>query len=214
MREGNPEMNNIFDLFKKIEKSPVSNEPISFLLAGLGNPGTQYEKTRHNAGFRTIDRLAEKKNVKIDRAKFKGLCGEVIIGGKRGLLLKPQTFMNLSGEAVAAAVDFYKLPLSSLVVICDDISLAPGKIRVRKKGSDGGQKGLRSIITLLGTDEFVRIRMGVGAKPNPEYDLADWVLGCFNKDDDKLFCDAVEKVCDNIETVIAGDIDRAMNILN
>ena len=146
-------MADIFDLFKKIEKSaPVSSEPITHLVVGLGNPGKEYLFTRHNAGFLTVDYLSEKLGVKIDRAKFKALVGEAKIGGKRVLIMKPQTYMNLSGEAVREAADFYKIAPENIIVICDDINLAPGKMRIRKKGSDGGQKGLRSIIEQLGTD--------------------------------------------------------------
>ncbi len=208
-------MADIFDLFKKIERSATpSGEPVTHLVVGLGNPGDKYLYTRHNAGFLTLDYIAQKAGVKVDRSKFKALMGEAVIGGKRVLLMKPQTFMNLSGEAVRAAADFYKIAPENITVVCDDINLAPGKLRIRKKGSDGGQKGLRSIIEHLGTDAFPRIRMGVGAKPHPEYDLADWVLGEFSKADKELFFTAMGKASDALPLIIGGDTDKAMSQFN
>lgn len=208
-------MADIFDLFKKIEKnSAPSGEPITHLIVGLGNPGKEYTFTRHNAGFMTLDYAAEKLNIKVDRAKFKALVGDGMIGGHRVLLMKPQTYMNLSGEAVTEAAAFYKIPMENIIVICDDINLAPGKVRLRRKGSDGGQRGLRSIITLSGSDEFPRIRMGVGAKPHPDYDLADWVLGQIPKEDQEVFFTAMGKVVDALPTILDGNIDKAMNMLN
>ncbi len=208
-------MADIFDLFRKIEKSSApTSEPITHLIVGLGNPGKEYMFTRHNAGFMTLDFMAEKLGVKIDRAKFKALVGDGVICGHRVLLMKPQTYMNLSGEAVTEAAAFYKIPMENIIVICDDINLAPGKVRLRRKGSDGGQKGLRSIITLSGSDEFPRIRMGVGAKPHPDYDLADWVLGQIPKADQEVFFAAMGKVVDALPTILDGNIDRAMNMLN
>ena len=207
-------MPDIFDLFKKIEKPSEPTQPISFILVGLGNPGEKYTFTRHNAGFMTIDYLSQKLSFKVDRSRFKALVGEVTVSGRRGLVMKPQTYMNASGEAVREAAAFYKLEPKDIIVICDDINLAPGKVRVRKKGSDGGQKGLRSIIEQLSSEDFVRVRMGVGAKPHPEYDLADWVLGEFNDEDKKLFFSAMERVGENLPLIVSGDIDRAMNRLN
>ncbi|MBQ8508337.1 MAG: aminoacyl-tRNA hydrolase [Clostridia bacterium] len=208
-------MADIFDLFKKIEKSPAhAAEPVSFVIVGLGNPGPEYVFTRHNAGFLVLDYVCQKLNVKIDRSKFKSLVGEATIGGKRCLLVKPQTYMNASGEAVREVLDFYKLDTSALLVICDDVNLDPGKVRVRKKGSDGGQRGLRSIITELGTDAFTRLRMGVGAKPHPDYDMADWVLGTFNDEDKKSVFSAIERAYGGLDLLVRGDIDRAMNLLN
>lgn len=208
-------MPDIFDLFKKIESAPAEkNAPISFILAGLGNPGEKYTFTRHNAGFLAVDYLSQKYNFKVDRARFKSLCGEVTLGGRRGLVLKPQTFMNASGEAVREAADFYKIAPSDIIIICDDISLEPGKLRIRRKGSDGGQRGLRSIIEQLGTDAFPRIRMGVGAKPHPDYDLVDWVLGTFPDPDKKLFFDALTKMSEGLPLVVSGNFDRAMNLCN
>ncbi len=208
-------MADIFDLFKKIEKtSSASTEPITHLIVGLGNPGKEYTFTRHNAGFMTLDYAAEKLNIKVDRAKFKALVGDGMIGKHRVLLMKPQTYMNNSGEAVTEAAAFYKIPMENIIVICDDINLAPGKVRLRRKGSDGGQRGLRSIITLSGSDEFPRIRMGVGAKPHPDYDLADWVIGQIPKDDQEVFFAAMGKVVDALPTILDGNIDKAMNMLN
>ena len=208
-------MADIFDLFKKIEKTPThTGEPITHIIVGLGNPGKEYLFTRHNAGFLTVDYLAEKLGIKVDRTKFKSLVGEAVIGSHRVLVMKPQTYMNASGEAVCESAAFYKIPMSNVIVICDDINLAPGKIRLRKKGSDGGQRGLRSIITLSGTDEFPRVRMGVGAKPHPDYDLADWVLGQIPEADREVFFAAMGKVYDALPTVLDGNFDKAMNLIN
>ncbi len=208
-------MADIFDLFKKIEKPAVNrSEPITHIIVGLGNPGDKYLKTRHNAGFLTLDYATQRLNVKIDRSKYKALVGEAVIGGKRVLLMKPQTFMNLSGEAVVEAMNFYKIPIENVIVICDDINLAPGKLRIRKMGSDGGQKGLRSIITLTGSDKFQRIRMGVGAKPHPDYDLADWVLGEFPKEDSEAFFGAMEKAYDALSLMVNGETEKAMSSFN
>ncbi len=208
-------MADIFDLFKKIERgNTVSGEPITHLVVGLGNPGDKYLRTRHNAGFLTLDYIAEKTGTRIDRSKFKSLTGEARIGGKRVLLMKPQTYMNASGEAVREAADFYKIAPENIIVMCDDINLAPGKLRIRKKGSDGGQKGLRSIIEQLGTDTFPRVRMGVGAKPHPDYDLADWVLGEIPKADQPVFFEAMGNAYEGIEMILQGEIDKAMSKLN
>ena len=205
----------IFDLFKKIEKPrQAAGAPISHILVGLGNPGNEYLTTRHNAGFMTLEYIAQKYGAKIDRARFKAITGECMIAGHRVLLMKPQTYMNASGEAVVEAAQFYKLDMDKIIVICDDINLAPGRIRVRKKGSDGGQRGLRSIITLTGTDEFPRIRMGVGAKPHPDYDLGDWVLGQIPKEDQEIFFAAMGRVADALPTILDGNFDKAMNLLN
>lgn len=185
-----------------------------FLIVGLGNPGKQYESTRHNAGFICIDILAEKYDIKINKLKFKSLMGEGRIEGKRCLLLKPQTFMNLSGEAVRDAVDFYKIPVENIIVICDDISLEPGKMRIRRKGSHGGQNGMRNIIYHLKDDNFPRIKIGIGAKPNPEYDLADWVLSRFTQSEAKLIKQVADNTVSAIEIMVKGDIDKAMSNYN
>ena len=185
-----------------------------YMIVGLGNPGKQYETTRHNAGFICLDLLSEKHGIKVNKLKFKSLMGDGRINGKRCLLLKPQTFMNLSGEAVREAADFYKIPPERIIVICDDISLEPGKIRIRRKGSAGGQNGLKNIILHLNGDNFPRIKVGIGAKPNPEYDLADWVLSHFSKDEAKLIKEVAEKVACAVEYMVDGKIDKAMSDYN
>ena len=163
-------------IFKRNKEFPSN---FDYMIVGLGNPGKQYESTRHNAGFICLDLLAEKYSISVKKLKFKSLLGEGRIEGKRCLLLKPQTFMNLSGEAVRDAAEFYKIPPENIIVIYDDISLDPGKLRIRRKGSDGGHNGMKNILYHLKSDGFPRIKVGVGAKPNPEYDLADWVLSRF-----------------------------------
>lgn len=193
-------------------RSTVPAGPVEFLIVGLGNPGRQYENTRHNAGFITLDVIAEKAGARVDRIKFKGLCGEGMLGGKKVLFLKPSTFMNLSGQSVQEAMSFYKLPPEKVLVIFDDISLAPGKLRIRRKGSDGGHNGIKNIIYLSGKDTFPRIKMGVGKKPNPGWDLADWVLSRFTEDEQKALLDAAEKAASAAELIVQGNIDKAMNL--
>lgn len=188
--------------------------PVSFIIAGLGNPGTKYEQTRHNAGFITLDALAEKTGARVDRLKFKALCGDTMLEGKRVLLLKPQTFMNNSGESVREAMAFYKLPAERVIVIYDDISLQPGRLRIRKKGSDGGHNGMKNIIYLSGKDTFPRIKMGVGAKPDPRWDLADWVLSEFSKEEKEALQSAVSKACAACGLMVQGEMERAMNLYN
>lgn len=185
-----------------------------YLIVGLGNPGRQYEATRHNAGFICLDLFAEQHGIKIDRLKFKSLMGEGRIGGHRCLFLKPQTFMNLSGEAVRDAAEFYKIKPENIIVIFDDISLEPGKVRIRRKGSDGGHNGMKNIIYHIKSDAIPRIKVGVGAKPNPEYDLADWVLSRFSKDEAEKIKAAAEKAATAIELMVDGDIDGAMSRVN
>lgn len=184
------------------------------MIVGLGNPGKQYEITRHNVGFITIDLLSEKYGIKVNKLKFKSLMGEVRIGGKRCLVLKPQTFMNLSGEAVRDAAQFYKIAPENIIVIFDDISLDPGKLRIRRKGSHGGHNGMKNIIYHLNNDNIPRIKMGVGAKPNPEYDLADWVLSRFSKKEAEEIKKAAENAIDAVELMVKGDIDKAMSDFN
>ncbi len=198
-------------IFKK-QKEFSSN--FDYMIVGLGNPGKQYESTRHNTGFICLDMLAEKHGIKVTKLKFRSLLGEGRISGKRCLLVKPQTFMNLSGEAVREAASFYKIPPESIIVIYDDISLDPGKLRIRRKGSDGGHNGMKNIIYQLASDMSPRIKVGVGAKPNPEYDLADWVLSRFTQSEAKLMKEAAEKVCDAVEIMVKGDIDKAMSNFN
>ncbi|MBQ9736009.1 MAG: aminoacyl-tRNA hydrolase [Clostridia bacterium] len=175
-------MADIFSLFRKIE-GEGSALPVSCLVVGLGNPGKEYEGTRHNVGFLAIDAIAAASGAAVTRLRFRALTGEATVGGARVLLMKPQTYMNLSGEAVAEAARFYKIPPERVIVFCDDINFAPGKVRIRKKGSAGGHNGLKSIIACLGSDAFVRFKMGVGERRHPEEDLADFVLGKFSKED-------------------------------
>ena len=185
--------------------------PIDFLVVGLGNYGKQYENTRHNAGFRALNALADDLGADVKRARFSALCGEGNIGDKRVLLMLPQTYMNNSGEAVAAAMKFYKLEPSQLLVFSDDVSLPLGTVRVRRKGSDGGQKGLRSIITYLGTEDFVRIKWGVGEKPHPQLELADWVLSRFTKAEGETMDTAAKTAAEAAKLAITDSVDAAMN---
>ena len=203
-------MSNIFDLFKKIEKKE-DKAPITHIIAGLGNPGAQYSGTRHNAGFIAIDYIAERSGVKIDRLKFKALTAEANIGGARVLLMKPETFMNLSGEAVGAAAAFYKIPADKVLILHDEISFNAGTIRIRRKGSAGGHNGLKSIIAHLSGDTFPRIKIGVGQKPTPDYDLVSWVLGRIPDDDMAKLSDRLDDIYSAATLVVMGNIDEAMN---
>ena len=203
-------MANIFDLFKKIEKTE-SQEPISFIVAGLGNPGKEYEKTRHNAGFLSIDYIAGKLGVSINRAKFHALVGEGEIAGKRVLFMKPETYMNNSGVAIAEAAAFYKIPAQNVIVLHDEISFDPGLFRIRRKGSAGGHNGLKSIIAHLGSQDFPRVKIGVGQKPTPEYDLADWVLGKMPAADCEKITEKFGDIHTSVELIVSGKIDEAMN---
>lgn len=204
----------IFELFKKIEKKEDNKTPITHMIVGLGNPGDKYKTTRHNAGFLALDYASKKWGCNITTSKFDALVGEAVVGGNRTLLLLPQTFMNLSGNAVGKAAKFYKIEPSNITVVFDDISLDVGKMRIRKKGSAGGHNGIKSIIENLGTDEFPRIKIGVGKKPHPEMDLADWVLSGFTKDEQDSLSELFEKVTDALTLMNKGDIDKAMNNFN
>ena len=203
-------MSNIFDLFSKIEKKE-SAAPVSFIIAGLGNPGDKYKDTRHNAGFIAVDYIADKLGVRVDRAKFQALVAEITLGAERGLLMKPQTFMNNSGQAIAEAAKFYKIPPERVIVLHDEISFDPGVIRIRRKGSSGGHNGLKSIIACLGSEDFPRVKIGVGKKPTPEYDLVDFVLGRFPKDAMAAIADRLPDILSASELVLAGRIEEAMN---
>ena len=203
-------MSNIFDLFKKIEKKEESL-PITHLVVGLGNPGKEYEKTRHNAGFMAIDYMAEKLGVKINKLKFRALIADANMAGKRVLLMKPETFMNSSGEAIGEACAFYKIPPENVIVLHDEISFEPGRFRIRRKGSAGGHNGLKSIIAHLSSDEFPRIKIGVGQKPTPDYDLINWVLGRFSQDDLVKLASQYENIYLSVELMLQGKIDDAMN---
>lgn len=184
-----------------------------YIIAGLGNPTREYEKTRHNVGFDTIDVLADKLNTSVDEKKFKGLYGKGIIAGEKVILLKPQTFMNLSGESVREAADFYKVDPEHIIVIYDDISLDVGQLRIRKKGSAGGHNGIKNIIAHLGTQEFPRIKVGVGDKPKG-MDLADYVLGHFSKEDQAKMDEAFKDAADAAEMILDKGMDAAMNHYN
>ncbi len=186
--------------------------PIDYIIVGLGNPGTKYDKTRHNAGFMALKAVADKLNVKVDRIRFKGYCATANIGDVRVLLLMPQTFMNASGESVREAMQFYKVPAERTVILFDDISLPVGGVRVRRKGSDGGQRGMQNIIQLCGTNNFPRIKLGIGAKPHPDYDLAAWVLSKFSTEEYTLMCDAAERAANAACLIVQDKIDEAMNL--
>lgn len=209
-------MANIFDIFKKVEKENETRTiaPITHIVVGLGNPGDKYFYTRHNAGFLAMDYVSQKCGSQVNRSKFHALVGEGMIAGKRVLLMKPQTMMNASGDAVSEAAAFYKIPIENIIVMSDDVNLDVGRMRVRKNGSDGGQRGLRSIIARMGSDNFPRLRFGVGKKPHPEYDLADWVLGNFSEEDKKALFECFESAYSGIEKLVVGDIDGAMQTCN
>ena len=187
---------------------------ISWLIVFLGNPGPRYEMTRHNAGFMAADAMAKEKNVNINKARFKALTATCDIGGESVLLMKPQTFMNLSGDAVAQAAKFYKIPPERVIVVSDEISLPIGKLRIRTKGSAGGHNGLKDIIAKLGTDAFPRIRIGVGAPPHPDYDMADWVLSSFKNQDAEDMLAAAARAAEAAQCYISQGADRAMNRFN
>lgn len=205
-------MSNIFDIFKSIERENAPQpQPVSFVIACLGNYGSEYERTRHNAGFMCAEYLAEKHNVKVDRSRFKSLCGDIYFGDKRAVIIKPQTYMNLSGEAVREAVEFYKLdPKQQLLVVYDDIYLDVGRLRIRAKGSDGGHNGIKNINYQLGTDEYARIRIGVG-KPPAGWDMPSWVLGKIPADQQKPFFDALTRAAEAVEMIVRGELSAAMN---
>lgn len=185
-----------------------------WLVAGLGNPGLQYENTRHNIGFMAADLLAEQTGFKFNKNKFEALLGECKLGNSRILVIKPQTYMNNSGRAVTKIASFYKIPADRIIVMHDDISLDVGKIRMRRKGSHGGHNGMKDIIELLGRDDIMRIKMGVGAKPHPDYDLADWVLGRFPKEQTESLKEALEKTVSALREIVSRGIDSAMNKYN
>jgi len=199
---------NIFDLFKKIEKKE-DQAPITHLIVGLGNPGAEYAYTRHNAGFLAIDHICLKHGGECQRAKFKALVGEWRINGVRALLMKPQTFMNRSGEAIIEAVNFYKIPPENVIVISDDITLDIGKIRIRRSGSAGGHNGLKSVIEYLGTDKFPRIKLGAGQKPS-EFPMVDWVLARIPKESEQAFSKVLEHVPSALALMLKGETEKAM----
>ena len=185
-----------------------------WLIAGLGNSGSEYEKTRHNTGFMSLDLLSARLQVKVSKERFKALTAQADFDGQRLLLMKPQTYMNASGIAIEAAAHFYKIPPERVLVLFDDISLPVGRLRIRKNGSAGGHNGLKSIISCLGSDQFPRVKIGVGAKPHPDYDLADWVLGKFVGEDKKTMDAAIKRAADAVECLLADGPDTAMNRFN
>lgn len=205
-------------MFGKLKKSeaaaPPPTGPVEWLVVGLGNPGAKYQGTRHNIGFEALDALAGKAGARVDRLKFQALCGDAMVGGKRVLLMKPSTFMNLSGQAVTEAMRFYKIPPERVLVLCDDVAQPVGRLRIRSGGSDGGHNGLKNIIYLSGSDSFPRIRIGVGQKPHPDYDLADWVLGKFGREDAQTLLKLLEVIPEACALIVAGKTDKAMNDYN
>ncbi|MCI8331744.1 MAG: aminoacyl-tRNA hydrolase [Clostridiales bacterium] len=208
-------MGNIFELFKQIsDEKETRTGAFDAILVGLGNPGKKYAGTRHNAGFMQIDALLQTHGVTNLRAKFNALCGEVTIRGIRTLVMKPQTYMNESGLAVAAAADYYQLPPEKIIVVFDDISLPPGAMRIRRSGSAGGHNGIKSIINCLGSEAFPRIKIGVGQKPHKDYDLADWVLSRFTDTELKKLAVVFKKGEEALALMLSGEIEKAMNLCN
>ena len=195
-------------------KEKMEGEKHMYIIAGLGNPTMQYEGTRHNAGFDVIDALADKYNISVDGRKNRAYIGKGIIEGQKVLLVKPQTYMNLSGESIGGRVDYFKIDVEQdLIVIYDDISLSPGQIRIRKKGSAGGHNGIKNIIAHLGTQVFPRIKVGVGEKPK-KYDLADYVLSHFTKAEREEMEEGYQKAIQAVEKILAGEMEAAMNEFN
>lgn len=208
----------IFDLFDKIEKERKDKQEVAgaikWLIVGLGNPGLKYENTRHNAGFIALDSYCKKSGISIKKMKFKALVGEGVLGGERVMFLKPQTFMNLSGESVRDAADFYKIPTQNIIVIFDDISLPVGKLRIRPKGSDGGQNGVKNIIYHLKSDDFPRVKIGIGSKPHPDFNLADWVLSTFNEEEKAVIEGVAERALLAAEEIIKNGVPSAAQKYN
>lgn len=207
----------MFDIFEKLKLNRTQNQaqgPVEYIIAGLGNPGREYENTRHNIGFMAIDRLASEASVDVKKIKFKSLCGITNINNKRVLLLKPQTFMNNSGQAITEAMSFYKIPPENTVIIFDDVSLSVGKMRIKRKGTDGGHNGIKNIIYLSGSDTFPRIKIGIGKKPNPNWILSDWVLSAFNNQDMELINQTLKNICPAVSLLVDDKIDMAMNKYN
>ena len=205
----------IWDIFNRLSKEnePQGGKP-EFIIAGLGNPGIDYERTRHNAGFMAVSAIEEKLGISVNNFKFKAKTAVTNIGGKQCLVMKPETYMNLSGEAISQAMNFYKIPIENVLVIFDDISLDVGVMRIRRKGSAGGHNGLKSIIECCGSEDFPRIKIGVGKKPHPDYDLKDWVLGKFTDDEKKKLADVFANVLPAAELIVQGKTSEAMNKFN
>lgn len=204
----------VFDLFEKLKSRSSGGGPIKKIVVGLGNPGPKYDNTRHNVGFKAIDSIANEFDINVDKHKFKALVGDGVINGVRCLLVKPLTFMNESGIAVEAAREYYKLDVSDIIVLFDDISFDPGKIRIRKKGSAGGHNGIKSIIYSTGEENFSRIKIGVGAKPSREYDLGRWVLSRFDDNDIIKINKANKCVVEAVKLMVCEKVEEAMNKFN
>ena len=206
------------DIFEKLKQLSAqrgeSGVKPEYIIVGLGNPGIQYENSRHNAGFIAVEALEKKLGFSCDKHKFKAKVATVSVGGKSCLVMKPETYMNLSGDAVEEAMSFYKIPIENIIVIFDDISLEPGQMRIRRKGSAGGHNGIKSIIAQCDGENFPRIKLGVGKKPNPAYDLAKWVLSKFGDEDRAKIDEAAGKACEALELMVQGKIDEAMSKFN
>lgn len=203
----------IWGLFKKIERGEKAGGPPEFIIAGLGNPGKDYERTRHNTGFMAMDRVAAECGAKIDKLKFKSYTALATLGGHRVFLMKPCTFMNLSGEAVTAAMEFYKIPIQNVIVVFDDTTLPVGKMRIRRKGSDGGHNGIKNIIYLSGSNEFPRVKIGIGQRPEG-WDLADWVLGRYSDEDLKALSPIFDNTVEALKLIMDGKAEEAMGKFN
>ena len=188
--------------------------PVQWLVVGLGNPGPKYEWTRHNMGFQVIDQLADRADIPVQKLKFQALTNTALIGGQSVLLMKPTTYMNLSGQAVGQAARFYKIPPERVLVISDDVALPQGKLRIRRSGSAGGHNGLKDIIAHLGSDQFPRVKVGVGGKPHPDSDMADWVLSTFTGEDRKAMEEAIDRAADAVTCLLEQGVDKAMAKFN
>ena len=204
-------MADIFSLFRKIESEHAHEGPITHLIVGLGNPGAEYQNTRHNVGFMALDEIAASAGATVSRLRFRALTGEGSLGGHRVLFMKPQTYMNLSGEAVGEAAAFYKIPPERVIVLCDDISFAPGRVRIRRSGSAGGHNGLKSIIASLGSDAFVRFKIGVGERADKSQDLASFVLGKFPPADREALAGLLSRLPEALTLWLSGKEDEALN---
>lgn len=201
-------------MFNKFKNQGSGSSTYDYLVVGLGNPGAKYETTRHNAGFLCIEKMEDEYGFKAKKLKFHALIGDTKIANKKILVMKPQTMMNNSGVAISECASFYKIPPQNIIVIFDDVSLDPGKLRIKRKGSAGGHNGIKSIIAHLGTEEFPRIKLGVGKKPHPDYDLADWVLSNFPKNDIPLVREAIDNALGALELMVKGDTEAAMSKYN
>lgn len=201
-------------MFNKLKNFSNTSSSPEFLIVGLGNPGLNYELTRHNTGFLFVEALKDKYNFNVKKIKFKSLIGDATITNKRVIVMKPQTFMNESGKAVRECADFYKIPPSKIIIVFDDTSLPVGAVRIKRSGTDGGHNGIKSIISHLGSNEFPRIKLGIGQKPHPDYDLADYVLSNFNKNEIPLMREAIEKASEALAFILNSDIEKAMALYN